>query len=1291
MELAPTTLSQFVRLDGCLRFLHLALHPQLVAELRTRYGARGRTLSPLLSRAGRRFEHEAVAALRDAHQLVDLGELPVAATLGALREAGREPVILYQPALEGTIGAVRVHGRADLVEVLRDRSGRLHALVADVKASNEERLEHRVQVAAYAELLEQACAAAGQPLARVVGAVVHRGADERFTTLHDPRLHFDLEPYRALVRELVAGDDAPLQRAGCGALDELPFAINTRCDGCPYDEICLPRAAARADIALVPEITRAVRGALRQHEIADLRALAALREPDAAGKLQPAAGQRERLDALQRDAVLGTQIDTLVARARALLRRLDGTTAAPTWLPDVAETPLPEGPSGRPGMLQLALDMQADDVTGLVYLASGLLSGVRGERLVLRLASAPPDREAERELLGAWAAELETALRELAASDAPPLHVVLWDRHAQRVALEACARNEDADPLLGVLVAWLQEHPQIERATCAALRDVIAQQRNLRLTCTSLYAVAGEVWAGDTRWEWRTPEHDFRSLFRSCFPDVRRFVLEGDDLRAARPGEAATLKLEAGSRFGSQIPLEYAYAIWEGTSGPGAEASTSLPGRPELLAFAEHRLRAIEHIARACRRRAGLHVPLLSLEQLPAAAGPTDLRGVLIEFMRVEHAAGLADRVAHARLPIARRVLSGRTALLEAIEIGDARAQPPTARFRLVAPPGVALIEPRFKPGDWAVLNEADDRLGAWELLRGRLAIVAQITPETLTLELTSISTEREFSLGHNARLEVELRCRYTLDEMADDLLGDRVRETLDHLDSNPLALVLAQPAALQSTLDAELQASAEELLAVLGDAQPTAAQYEVVAGGAGQALRLVQGPPGSGKSRTLGLAVAARMLAAARAGQTPRVAVAAKTHSAAQVALDNIARAWAAWYDRGTGRLGGAGGPSIPPQLADLPILKLGGSATAPRGRGILWADPRRKARELRELLAGAVVVGGTPGGLAALLETTQRRTRWEGLFDLLLIDEASQMNLPEGLLAASVLRAGGAMIVVGDHRQMPPIVTHGWETAAGSLADWQPQRSLFKWLLDAQTPVVALDRSFRLHRDHATFLQRAIYHADGIPFHSQRDELLPPHSFADQLVDAALRHDVPLALIEHGERASRQHNRWEAELAAAIVRGCLELGLDARDGIGVVVPHRAQKAALRELLPELAGADAIDTVERFQGGERDVIVVACTASDPDYVMAEAEFLLDPHRLNVALSRARKKLVVIASSSVFAALPPDLPNFERATLWKRIRTHCAPWPLWSGTRDGVAVRVMGPPASVPTEKTIRE
>lgn len=64
-----------------------------------------------------------------------------------------------------------------------------------------------------------------------------------------------------------------------------------------------------------------------------------------------------------------------------------------------------------------------------------------------------------------------------------------------------------------------------------------------------------------------------------------------------------------------------------------------------------------------------------------------------------------------------------------------------------------------------------------------------------------------------------------------------------------------------------------------------------------------------------------------------------------------------------------------------------------------------------------------------------------------------------------------------------------------------------------------------------------------------------------------------------------------------------------------------------MRQRFPQLAELNAIDTVERFQGGERDIIIVSATASDPDYVLAEADFLLSLNRLNVALWRAREEV----------------------------------------------------------------
>ncbi len=1272
-QLAPTVLSQFIRLDACQRYLHFKLHPHTTEALQQRYAAASRPLSPLLKRAGRRFEEEVIATLDTQHRVLDLAADEAAATLAALAEVGREPVILTQAVLEGQIGPWRAAGRADLIEVVADKQGRLHALIADVKASREERLEHRVQVAAYALLLEDMCRRAGIPLKRTLGAVVHRTTTGQFTTLHDPTLHFDLVDYQNLVRSLVDGADAPLLRAAEATLNELPFAFSARCDGCPFDTICLPDAAERADLALVSDVSRAARSALAAHDIRNLHALAALKEPDEAGNLRVPREHSDRVALLVRDPVLAPQLDHLIARARAVLRRHDPAVRAPSRLPDQATSALPDR-GVHPHLAELFLDFQADEVTGGVYLAAGLLRTANGERLIRYFSDSAPTIASEAALLTAWAAALEAALRELATSDAPPLHMLVYDQRAQRVALEACARNENRHPLLGVVMTWLQERPQIEQATCARLREVVGAQRNLKLTCDSLYAVAPEVWEGGQRWSWSTPEYDFPRLFRAgIFDNLQRFVRDPSDttqLRAVKPGEVVageTLRLEASSRFSSQIPSEYAYHIWE---------TADAAGRASLLAFAEHRLRALVHLAGAVRKQRSLQVPLLPLTQIPHAAGPQDLRSALIEFMELEHASALAELLAHVRLPIARRVLTGRTALLEAIVVED---KPPIARFRFAQLAGGLAnsggVLPRFKVGDWAVLNEAVDGVGPWEIIKGRLVIVSALTEETIELELTPLSSAGEFKYQHDAKLQVQLRCRYTLDEMADDLLGDKIRAALDQLDTNPLAQWLnhaqgrRQPEPAPAH-EAALNSAARRVLAQLAGAPPTAAQLEVIAAGVHEPVRLVQGPPGSGKSRTLGLAVVARLIAAAAEGRPLRVAVTAKTHSAVQVALDSIARAWSAWID---------GDSDVSLALADLPIVKLGGSAAALRGSGVRWAEPRKAPKELRALLDGAAVVGGTPGGLSALLETTKRKQRWSGLFDLLLIDEASQMSLPEGLLAASTLHEQGQLIVVGDHRQMPPIITHSWEQAVGSLAQWAPNRSLFKWLLDAHAPVVALDESFRLHREHAAFLQQAVYHADGIHFHSRRTDLLPPHTFADPFVNAVLQWDAPLIVVEHAERTSCQANELEAVLVAELVRASQELGLDPRDGVGVVVPHRAQKAALRARLPELATADSIDTVERFQGGERDMIVVACTASDPDYVMAEAEFLLDPQRLNVALSRARKKLIVVAAATVFGALPIDLPIFERAGLWKRLRAHVAPYPLWRGTLHGVEVRVMGP------------
>ena len=92
------------------------------------------------------------------------------------------------------------------------------------------------------------------------------------------------------------------------------------------------------------------------------------------------------------------------------------------------------------------------------------------------------------------------------------------------------------------------------------------------------------------------------------------------------------------------------------------------------------------------------------------------------------------------------------------------------------------------------------------------------------------------------------------------------------------------------------------------------------------------------------------------------------------------------------------------------------------------------------------------------------------------------------------------------------------------------------------------------------------------------------------------------------------------------------------ADDGdIAVITPHRAQRTLLtRHLDAHIGGAvDVVDTVERLQGGERRVVIVSGTASEPNAIGASAEFLLNLNRSNVAFSRSQDRLIVVCARTL--------------------------------------------------------
>jgi superfamily I DNA and/or RNA helicase len=382
--------------------------------------------------------------------------------------------------------------------------------------------------------------------------------------------------------------------------------------------------------------------------------------------------------------------------------------------------------------------------------------------------------------------------------------------------------------------------------------------------------------------------------------------------------------------------------------------------------------------------------------------------------------------------------------------------------------------------------------------------------------------------------------------------------------------------------------------------------------------------------------------------------------------------------------------------RLLDVPLYRIAPNDPPPDGVIALTKDAEKDNDEdynadLIEEHEWAVVAV-TPGGTYGMLKQKWPKNVFgHELCDLLVLDEASQMSLPEALMAALPLKPDAPLIIVGDHRQMPPIVKHDWEAEARrTFRQYQVYESLFDTLRAQNPPMIRFAESFRLHAAMAEFLRQEVYRHDGIAYHSKKRDQLPAHPLTDDLAAAVLHPDYPLVVVAHDEAESQMRNTFEKALIEPVLRALADkkkYGLDAVDGLGIVVPHRAQRAALQQWFPELCIIDAatglparsaIDTVERFQGGKRTVILVSATESDRAYLMASSEFLLDPRRLTVALSRAKRKMILVASRSIFSLFSPDEETFANALMWKNLLLRTCTALLWEGERDGRRVAVWG-------------
>ncbi len=281
-------------------------------------------------------------------------------------------------------------------------------------------------------------------------------------------------------------------------------------------------------------------------------------------------------------------------------------------------------------------------------------------------------------------------------------------------------------------------------------------------------------------------------------------------------------------------------------------------------------------------------------------------------------------------------------------------------------------------------------------------------------------------------------------------------------------------------------------------------------------------------------------------------------------------------------------------------------------------------EAHAIEQVLDSAAVILATLTGIdSAILGQRQ--------FDLCVIDEAGQSTEPAAWIPVT---RSDRLVLAGDHQQLPPTIVSPTAQAEGF------GRSLLEQLAQRDGGHLArrLDVQYRMNQQIMAFSSAVFYdgalQADG----SVQDHLLCelPGVVGNELTETAVTFiDTAGAGYEDSQPAgsSSRHNLEEAALTAQIVQQLLASRVPA-DSIAVITPYAAQVQRLRELLP---GEFRIDTVDGFQGREMEAIVISLVRSNR---AGQVGFLAETRRMNVALTRARRKLIVIGDSSTIGNHP---------------------------------------------------
>ena len=301
---------------------------------------------------------------------------------------------------------------------------------------------------------------------------------------------------------------------------------------------------------------------------------------------------------------------------------------------------------------------------------------------------------------------------------------------------------------------------------------------------------------------------------------------------------------------------------------------------------------------------------------------------------------------------------------------------------------------------------------------------------------------------------------------------------------------------------------------------------------------------------------------------------------------------------------------------------------------------------RQLRKKLLEVPVIAATIGTVAShpLINSQQ--------FDVVVVDEAGELSEPATLIPLNRARS---FLLGGDPFSLPPPVR-------SSVAKRNRfHRSMMEHLITSDhngNYTFFLAIQYRMNQEIMAFSNSQFYQGKLVaaPSVAERRLHLPSPEKVPRDVFPIIDSDSPMVFVNiTAEGGTENHNPEEVGLVCQTVEGLLRGGIKGKE-IGIIAPYRLQVARLRERIlplgsefPVIEGI-TIDTIEKFQGEGREVVIISFTDTDkvgfgPCWNIKKG----GGHRLNVAVTRAKRKLILVGDSRLL----------EREPLYRRLLEHC--------------------------------